>query len=234
MGAAQATLVIGAALYPAADILGQKTGVADHRFEHLCGLDAMDAFVSTLMKISNNPVPKKIQTQRAQLQDAMLDAHFMIGQARVAIAADPDVLKTFSDLLVGLGADIVAAVSPAGTKSLKSIPTDAVKIGDLEDLEHMAAAAHAELLVGNSHCVASASRLKIPVLRVGFPQFDILGGFRKTWMGYGGTRDAYFEIANLMLSTHKGEVEPYASIYAQRTCDGEEAHGHCTSSSHCH
>ena len=234
LSSAKATIVIGAALYPAADILYQKTGVENHRFDHLIGIEALDAFVSVLMKLSNQPIPKKLKSQRSQLQDAMLDAHFMIGQARVAIAGDPDVLKTFADLVVGLGAEVVAAVSPAGAKSLPFLPTEAVKIGDLEDLEQMAVLARAELLIGNSHCVASANRLGIPLLRAGFPQFDILGGFRKTWMGYVGTRDAYFEIANLMLSTHKGEVEPYASVYAQNTYQEEECHGHRPSSAHRH
>jgi len=225
-GAAKATIVIGRALSPAADRLAELTGVEDHRFDHVIGLDAVDRFVATLVKLSNQPVPAKLKRQRAQLQDAMLDAHFMIGQARVAIAADPDLLITMTDLVTELGAEVVTAVSPAGAKSLKSLNSKSVKIGDLEDLEQMAIHADAELLIGNSHCVQSAGRLGVPLLRAGFPQFDILGGFRKTWMGYAGSRDAYFDIANLMLSTHKGEVEPYASIYAQRPDEGEEDHAH--------
>jgi len=229
-GAAQATLVIGASLAPAADRLASLTGVENHHFDHVMGQDAVDEFVATLVKISGQPVPAKLLRQRAQLQDAMLDAHFMIGQARVALAADPDLLKTMSGLVVGLGAEVVAAVSPAGAKSLKTIPTDAVKVGDLEDLEHLATESNAELLIGNSHCVQSAGRLGVPLLRAGFPQFDVLGGFRKTWMGYAGTRDAYFDIANLMLSTDKGEVEPYASVYALRPQEREGDHVHSAAS----
>ena len=229
-GAAKATIVIGQALKPAADRLHDLTGVADYRFDHVMGLDAVDAFVATLSRLSVQPVPAKLVRQRAQLQDAMLDAHFMIGQARIAIAADPDLLKTMADLVTGLGAEVVAAVSPAGAKSLKSVPTQSVKIGDLQDLEHLAKDADAELLIGNSHCVQSAGRLGVPMLRAGFPQFDILGGFRRTWMGYAGSRDALFDLANLMLSTEKGEVEPYASIYAQRPDEGGRTHAHSAAS----
>lgn len=237
LGAAKATLVIGAALNPAADRLGQITGVPDYRFDHLLGLKAVDAFVLALSQISGQAVPAKLERLRTQVQDAMLDAHFMIGQARIAIAADPDLLKTMIDFVQGMGAEVVAAVSPAGAKSLKDLPVQNVKIGDLEDLEKMALDGGAELVIGNSHCVQSAEALGVPVLRAGFPQFDIVGGFRKTWMGYAGTRDALFDVANLMLSTHKGEVEPYASVYANRPVQkglvekGEESHVHRATSS---
>lgn len=233
-GAAVATFVIGASLKPAADRLKKITSVGDYRFDHLMGLDAVDEFIAALAKISGRPVPAKLKRQRTQLLDAMLDAHFMVGQARVAIAADPDLLKTLADWVSGLGAEVVAAVTPAGAQSLKTLPVESVKVGDLEDLEMLAKGTDAELLIGNSHCVQSAGRLGVPLLRAGFPQFDILGGFRKTWAGYGGTRDAFFELANLMLSTHKGEVEAYDSVYAQRNYANsdqrEEGHAHRTAS----
>ena len=233
-GAAKATIVIGASLAPAADRLKERTGVEDYRFDHLMGIDAMDEFVGVLMKLSGNSAPKKLMRQRAQFQDAMLDAHFSVGQARIAIAADPDLLKTLADWVTGLGAEVIAAVAPAGANVLKALPCDAVKVGDLEDLEQLASEGAVELLLGNSHCVQSAGRLGVPLLRAGFPQFDILGGFRKTWMGYAGTRDAFFDLGNLMLSTHKGEVEPYASKYAQHTYaqseEGDGSHAHLSAS----
>lgn len=229
-GAAQATLVIGRQLTAAADKLAEITGVRDFRFDHLMGLDAVDTFVHALSEISGRAVPGKLKRQRSQLQDAMLDAHFMIGQARLGLAGDPDVIKAFADLGVSMGAEIVAAVVPARATVLGDLPVDAVKIGDLEDLEKMGADAGVELIIGNSHCVQSAKRLGVPVLRAGFPQFDVLGGFRRTWMGYAGTRDALFDIANLMLSVEKGEVHPYASIYAQPPEQGEGSHGHSPSS----
>lgn len=224
-GAARATLVVGRHLNNAADKLKNMTGVADHRFDHVMGLEAVDTFVQVLSTISGQPVADKLKRQRAQLQDAMLDSHFMIGQARLALAGDPDVLKAFADLGVSMGAEIVACVAPARAEVLGDIPADKVKIGDLEDLEKIGAEAGVELIIGNSHCVQSAKRLGVPVLRAGFPQFDVLGGFRRSWMGYAGTRDALFDIANLMLAVEKGEVHPHASIYAQHTEQGEAGHG---------
>lgn len=216
VGNSIATLVIGDSLHKAADLLHERTGVTEYRFDHLMGLQAMDQFVHTLQQISLEPVPAKLERQRAQLQDAMLDTHFMLGMARIAIAADPDLLHGFSEMLAEQGAETVAAVSPVNAPVLKKSGLAEIKIGDLEDLEQLATKHAAEVLICNSHGLESAQRLGIPLLRAGFPQYDTLGGYQKTWIGYRGTRQALFDLANIMLTLEKGEIHPYQSIYKQQ------------------
>lgn len=222
LGDAIATLVIGSSMNKAAKVLHKKTGVPDYRFMHLMGLDAMDKFVNILAKISSEPVPERLRRQRAQLQDAMLDTHFMLGLTRVAIAADPDLLYAFSDFLAGMGAETVAAVAPANASILKELLIDEVKIGDLEELEKQAKSRGAELIISNSHAAHTAERLGLPLLRAGFPQYDTLGGYQQVWIGYAGTRRVLFELANMLLSLERGEIHPYRSIYAQKP---EYGHG---------
>jgi nitrogenase molybdenum-iron protein NifN len=217
LGEAKATLVIGASMQKAGELLEEKTGVPTHYFEHLYGLQANDALIMALSEISEMPVPTLVERQRSQLQDAMLDTHFMLGQLRVAIAADPDQLCAMIHLLQGMGAEVVAAVSSAATPALASLPVKSVKIGDLEDLELLAKQHKAQLLIGNSHAVASAERLGIPILRAGFPLYDIIGGYQKTWIGYRGTRQALFDLANLVINFAHEEIEVYHSLYAQKT-----------------
>jgi nitrogenase molybdenum-iron protein NifN len=216
LGDAAATLVIGASMNKAADELHRLTGVPDYRFDHLMGLEAVDAFIHTLYQVSGEAVPAKLERQRAQLQDAMLDGHFMLGMARIAVAGDPDLLIGFSQMLAGIGAETVTAVSPINAPSLQQVTADSVKIGDLQDLEQLAEANGAEVLISNSHGVESAERLGIPLLRAGFPQYDTLGGYQKTWIGYRGSRQTLFDLANIMLTLEKGEIHPYRSIYAQK------------------
>lgn len=217
LGNSLATLVVGASMNKAADLLLERSGVPDYRFDHLMGLDAVDAFVSVLSDISAEPVPDKLERGRAQLQDAMLDTHFMTGLTRVAIAADADLLKAFSDLVAGMGATTVAAVAPANAPVLKTVPADKVKLGDLEELEKLAVANGAELLISNSHAVETSKRLNIPLLRAGFPQYDMVGGYQRVWIGYQGTRQALFDMANMLLELERGEIKPYHSIYSQKT-----------------
>ncbi|MCF7984129.1 MAG: nitrogenase iron-molybdenum cofactor biosynthesis protein NifN [Thiohalocapsa sp.] len=215
LGDAAATLVIGNSMNGAADALKARTGVPDYRFPHLMGLDAVDRLVMTLAEISAEPVPERIERQRSQLQDAMLDAHFSVGQGRFAIAGDADLLVALSDLVASMGAETVAAVAPSNAPALKQVRTAQVKIGDLEDLEQAARANGAEVMICNSHGTHTAERLGIPLLRAGFPQFDLVGGYARCWIGYQGTRNTIFELANTMLGLEKGEIHPYRSTLKQ-------------------
>ena len=212
MGESVATLVIGRSLGKAADLLRQRTHVPDFRFDHLLGLVACDAFTLALSEISGQPVPERIDRQRAQLQDAMVDTHFMTGFYRVALAADPDLLVALGQFLVSVGAEIVTAVAPSKAEVLAALPCATVQIGDLEDMENGARQGRAQLLVSNSHAAQAAERLGLPLLRAGFPQYDWVGGYARTWVGYRGTRQALFDLANLFLGHHH-DTPAYRSIY---------------------
>ncbi len=240
LGEAVATLAVGASMKVAGELLEQRTGVPTYYFDHLYGLAATDALVSALLEISGTPVPQRLEHHRAQLQDAMLDTHFMLGQLRVAVAADPDQLNGYAHFLREMGAEVVAAVAPAGALVLERVPVERVQIGDLEDLENLARAAKAELLIGNSHAVQSAERLGVPVLRVGFPLFDIVGGYQQTRIGYRGARQTLFDLANLALTLSHHEVPMYRSIYGQKPTEEaslyplERNHGHHHFAPHAH
>ncbi|MDR3351792.1 MAG: nitrogenase iron-molybdenum cofactor biosynthesis protein NifN [Zoogloeaceae bacterium] len=221
LGESVATLVIGRSLSRAAERLKAKTGVPDFHFSGLMGLEAADSFTQTLAHLSGRPVPPSLERQRAQLQDAMVDCHFMLGFARLALAADPDLLLMLGQFLRGMGAEIVAAVSPVRAESLAALDAT-ITIGDLEDLAHLACQHAADLLLANSHGVETARRLGLPLLRVGFPQYDQVGGHARAWVGYRGTRQALFDLANLLLSRHH-DVHPYRSLYWQDTPRSREA-----------
>lgn len=222
MGESVATLVLGRSLWPAADVLKARTGVPDYRFDSLMGLEAVDAFICALAEISGRPVPERNERQRAQLQDAMVDTHFMLGFARLAVAADPDLLYALTTLWTGMGGEVTAAVAPERSPVLEAVPAQRVQIGDLEDLERAVRAAGADLIISNSHAADTARRLGLPLLRAGFPQYDLVGGYQRLWVGYKGTRQTLFELANLLLARQHGEIAPYRSIYAQRP--GETRH----------
>jgi len=227
MGDAVATIVIGRSLHGAADLLQARTGVPDYRFDSLMGLEAVDGLILALKRISGDqPVPAKLERQRSQLQDAMLDTHFMIGQSRIAIAAEPDLLYSFARLLTGMGAEVTAAVAPSRAAILDAGPAESVQIGDLADMERMASVGGVDLVIGNSHAVESATRLQAPILRAGFPQYDVLGGYQKRWIGYRATREALFELGNRLAHKTAHEIAPYRSRYKQHGARAaqEEAH----------
>ena len=133
----------------------------------------------------------------------MVDCQFQLGGARVGIAADPDLLSAIARFLVSMGADVVAAVASSRADRLSELPIDSVVIGDLADLEWLSREHSAELIVANSHGVEIAKRLRTALLRAGFPIYDSYGAHARAFVGYAGTRQTLFEIANLLAGNTK-------------------------------
>lgn len=222
MAGSVATLVIGASLKRAADLLRAKTGIPDYRFNGLMTLTECDAFTAALANISGRPVPPRIERRRAQLADAMVDCQFQFGGARIAIAADAGLLAMLARFFTGMGAKVVAAVASARAGILEDLPVESVIIGDLEDFEWIAREHGAEMIVTNSHGAEIAKRLGMVHLRAGFPVYDAYGAHAETWVGYGGARQTLFRAANL-LAAHYQEIRPYRSRYWQGTARELEA-----------
>lgn len=216
LGSAKATISIGSSMLPAANILETRTTVPHYHFASLMSMSDFDKFLMTLRDISGSAVPEHFARQRSQLQDAMLDTHFMLGQLRVAMAGDADELYNFAQLLTSVGAELVAVVASHNAKILDQIPTKQIKIGDLEDLEQEAIQQQAQLFIGNSHVAEVAKRCNIPVLRAGYPQYDYVGGYQRSWIGYRACRQSLFDLANLVLQNHQHEIQPYRAKFSQK------------------
>lgn len=199
MNRAVATLALGEQMRPAALHLETACGVPFHLFDRLTGLGAVDSLISVLAGISGRPVPAHLRRQRSQLQDAMLDGHFQFGRRRVAVAAEPDLLFALTSFLAEMGAEVAAAVTSTASPVLARVPASRVVVGDLDDLEQAARATGCALVVTHSHGRQMAARLGIPLFRAGFPMFDRVGAAHRVSVGYRGTRDLVFEIANLLL-----------------------------------
>lgn len=221
MGTSVATLVIGPSLKRAGVMLEARTGVPSHNFAGLMGLADCDAFTHALSRIAGVPVPAAVERQRAQLLDAMVDCQFLLGSSRLALAADPDLLGSLCRFLAGMGAGIAAAVTSGKGNGLSELPVDTVTTGDLEDLERLARAGKAGLVLSNSHATETAARLGVPLVHAGFPQYDRVGGYARTWVGYRGSRRTLFDLANT-LAAGATPIAPYRSIFWDTTARAAE------------
>ncbi|WP_213770954.1 nitrogenase iron-molybdenum cofactor biosynthesis protein NifN [Bradyrhizobium sp. dw_78] len=208
MGQAAWTIAIGAQMRRAAEAMEKKTGTPFKVFERLSGLIPNDEFIMFLSEISGRPVPEKYRRQRGQLADAMLDAHFHIGGRKLAIGAEPDLLFDLSSTLHEMGAKVMVAVTTTQSPVLERIKTEEVLIGDLEDLENLAKERGCDLLITHSHGRQAAERMNIPFYRAGFPMFDRLGAGHQLSVGYRGTRDLIFDIANLAIADLENNHQP--------------------------
>ena len=201
-GRSVATLYVGDSLAKAALKLKEHFGIPAYGFTSLTGLAETDRFMATLAVISGRQIPEKHRRWRSRLMDAMVDSHYQFGGKKAALALESDNLKTLTRFLAGMGCDIQAALSATRTRGLDALPCDSVFVGDLEDLEE--AAIGADLLVANSNGRQAANKLKIGAhLRAGLPVFDRLGAHQKVWVGYRGTLNLVFEVANLFQANAK-------------------------------
>jgi nitrogenase molybdenum-iron protein NifN len=216
LGSAGLVLAVGEQMRTAAEWLGQHIDAPVQLFDRLLGLGATDQLMAFLADHSGRPVPAKYRRQRSQLVDAMLDGHFYTGGCKVAIGAEPDLLHGVGQFLAELGCELAAAVTTTESPVLEHLPVEEVLIGDLEDLE--ARAAGCDLLITHAHGRQMAERLDIPFLRMGLPIFDRLGAAHRLALGYRGSRDFIFEVANALIA-HGHEPHPDE----WRTSDAPEA-----------
>jgi nitrogenase molybdenum-iron protein NifN len=222
-GSSEFTIAIGEHMREAAKTLNEKCGVPFDVLESLTGLDGNDRLMSLLAEKSGRPAPNKYRRQRSQLVDAMLDAHFYIGGKKIAIGAEPDLLWAIGNLFAGMGAELSAVVTTTQSPMLQKLPAQEVLIGDLEDLESRSQGC--DLLITHSHGRQMADRLDIPFLRMGIPMFDRLGAAHQVTVGYRGTRDLIFQVANMFMAVAH---EPLPDDWRQADSEGASC-GSCAS-----
>lgn len=225
MGEAAATIVVGASLSSVADLLRERTGVPDYRFQSLMGVVACDQFTDTLAKISHRSVPERIRRQRSRLLDAMVDCQFSTAGATTSIAAEPDQLILLRPFLEESGVTIDRMVAATWATHLEPLGATPLTVGDLDDLRSSLIDKPSQVILANSHAKALSTELGLPLMRVGYPQHDNVGAHARVWIGYDGTRQALFDLSNLLNQARK-QNSPHRSIY--RTYPDEEGeHSGC-------
>jgi len=195
-GRSSAVLAVGAGLDSAARMLSGDAWVVPHAI----GLDASDAVIRELAAVAGRDVPELLRRWRSRLTDGLLDSSGVLAGRRVALALEPDLLAGVAALLTEAGAHVVTAITPTGATHLDQLACEEVVVGDFEDTEERAREAGAELLVASSHGAATAGRLGIPLLRLGFPVVDRLGAQHLTTVGYRGSLRLLFAVANELLA----------------------------------
>ncbi|OAA30772.1 nitrogenase component 1 [Frankia casuarinae] len=223
LGRSRAVLVAGATAAAAGDLLAARTGARILRHRHLSGLTEMDTLVTELIELTGASAPARVRQARARLADGLLDTHFVLGGARVALAMEPETLVAVGSLLHDVGAEVVAAVSPTAAPVLADAPWDEVVVGDLTDLAERARAGGAHLVLGSSHAREVADRIGAAHLPVGFPIFDRLGAALAGTAGYAGSLRLLIDAANRLLD-HEHVHRRSGRRFSVSGADGQPAH----------
>jgi nitrogenase molybdenum-iron protein alpha/beta subunit/pyruvate-formate lyase-activating enzyme len=199
MPGACATVEFGSTLdfsATAGAVLAQRFGVTHHPMALPIGLRNTDLFFQALERITQRSVPDTYLAERGRLQDAYIDAHKYAYGKKAVLYGEEDLVVAMATFLAEFG--IAPVLCATGAKSgafeaalAQALPQWRDRIQclagqDFTDIEERARELAPDLIIGNSKGLGLARRLDVPLVRIGFPIHDRVGGARVRHLGYGG------------------------------------------------
>nr|WP_321349601.1 nitrogenase component 1 [uncultured Methanoregula sp.] len=177
--------------------LQQEYGVPLVNLPLPIGLQATDRLMELLQKLSGRSLPESLATERGWLLDGMADAHKYNAEGRPVIYGEPELVYAMTRVCAENGAD--PAVIASGTRNSRlSLCLEPLLAGldeqpvileetDFATIESAVLKTGANIAIGHSGGKFLTERHSIPLVRIGFPVHDRIGGQRILSAGYAGT-----------------------------------------------
>jgi nitrogenase molybdenum-iron protein NifN len=220
MGGAKATVEFactGDRSRSAGALLDERFGVPRHEFPLPVGVRQTDALFEVLHQISGRPIPPVHAAERGRLIDSYIDAHKYVFGRRAIVYGEQDLIVGLASLLAEIGMVPALCASGARTGRLEQqVRAVAPDIGgeatvlegvDFAEIEERAVHERAALVIGNSKGYGLARRLRVPLVRVGFPVHDRIDGPRLLHVGYRGAQQLFDRVANALIETAQDTSE---------------------------
>jgi len=219
MGRSQATLEFGPTLGAFAsggDVLKEKFSIACHRLGLPIGIKETDQLFTLLETLSGRPTPEKYGKQRGRLIDAYVDGHKYIFGKRAIVYGEEDLVVGLTSLLTEIGIQPMLCASGGTSGKLQAAIAAVTKDTlveqplvfegmDFFEISEMAEGLRPDLIIGNSKGYPLARKLDIPLIRVGFPIHDRVGGQRILHLGYEGAQHLFDTITNAVISKKQAD-----------------------------
>ncbi|MDR0842449.1 MAG: nitrogenase, partial [Acidobacteriota bacterium] len=198
-GRSKASLEFGRTLElrdTAGTVLAEKFGVTRHLLGLPIGIRETDRLFDILRLVSGRTTPEKYQGQRGRLLDAYVDGHKYVFEKRAIVYGEEDLVIGLASFLCEIGVTPVVCASGGRSrhfeeslrKAVPELPEETVIKEDFDfaDIEAEAEGLKPDFLIGSSKGYAMSKRLDVPLIRVGFPIHDRIGGQRIHHLGYLG------------------------------------------------
>lgn len=187
------------------------------------GLRESDAFFHRLEEISGRDTPEDHLKDRGRLVDAYVDGHKYLFGKRAVVYGEEDLVVGLVAFLTEVGVNPILCASGGKSgrfeKAIKTVtdgilgePPRVLEGVDFHHIGEMSEALGADLMIGNSKGYSLARKLKIPLIRVGFPIHDRFGGQRLRHIGYRGTQELLDRVINAVLENGQ-ESSPVGYAY---------------------
>jgi nitrogenase molybdenum-iron protein NifN len=213
MGRARVSLELGRTLPEtgtAAAALISGFGVARRRLGWPVGVNESDRFFAALSELSGRPVPEKHVKERGRLVDSYVDAHKYVFGRRAVVYGEEDLVVGLAAFLSEIGVQPVLCASggesgrlEAAVRAVAGDAAEDVLVREGMDFTTMGEAARdlaPDFLIGSSKGYSLALELDIPLIRVGFPIHDRIGGQRILHLGYRGAQQLFDAVTNTLLA----------------------------------
>jgi nitrogenase molybdenum-iron protein NifN len=182
------------------------------------GLRETDRFFAELERVSGRRFPEEFYAERGRLIDALVDGHKYLFGKRAALYGDADLVIGLASFLNEIGVQPVLCATGAKVGGFEALLRDVVTDIDttgwtvLEGADHAQIAEQArrlkpDLLLGSSKGYSLARELGTPLVRVGFPIHDRIGGQRVLHLGYRGAQRLFDAIVNILLEHRQDDSD---------------------------
>jgi nitrogenase molybdenum-iron protein NifN len=226
MGCARMSLELGRTMADtgtAAALLDSKFGVARQKLGWPIGVLESDRFFGALTELSGRPIPEKHAKERGRLVDSYVDAHKYVFGRRAVVFGEEDLVVGIASFLAEIGVQPVLCASGGESGRLegavKAVAGDGaetvvVKEGmDFASMGEVARGLAPDFLIGSSKGYSVARELDIPLIRVGFPIHDRIGGQRILHLGYRGAQQLFDAVTNTLLArVQEGSAVGYSYL----------------------
>jgi nitrogenase molybdenum-iron protein NifN len=196
----------------AAALAEAKWGVPRHNLGWPVGVKETDKLFSLLEQLTGRATPEKHRLERGRLVDAYVDGHKYVFGKRAVVFGEEDLVVGIAALLAEVGIVPVLCASGAESGLLETALTAVgvehavVRHGaDFMTIGALSRELGADFLIGNSKGYAAARELGVPLVRVGFPVHDRVGGQRILHIGYRGAQQLFDVIVNTLLERKQRE-----------------------------
>ena len=208
----------------AASFLQERFAVPATRIGLPIGVHESDLFFAAMEKLTGRKAPEKYLRQRGRLVDAYVDGHKYLFGKRAIVFGDEDMVVGLASLLAETG--VVPVLCASGGKSgalaasIAEVTTHLREtIAVREGVDFMTMAEEVEckqlkpdFVIGSSKGAKLARELGVPLIRVGFPIHDRIGGQRILHLGYRGAQQLFDLIVNTLLEL-KQDSSPIGYSY---------------------
>ena len=225
LGSVQASIEFGRVLAgtdTAGTVLHDKYSIPRLLLGLPIGVRESDTFFKALAGIAGCKVPIQHRRERGRLVDSLIDGHKYVFEKRAIVYGEEDLVIGLASFLSEIGVNPVLCASGGRSKQFEKCLREAVpglpaetpvKEGfDFAEIAELAPSLKPDFFLGSSKGYRTARELKVPLVRVGFPIHDRIGGQRVLHLGYRGAQELYDRIVNALLEV-KQETSPVGYAY---------------------